>query len=729
MIRFRIGHRWKREPAEAPHDSVSLELDGVNLLPGAVEEPLVEVVPALVGALAALHAGGQRLAQVSLTEAHLELVLRRSGGDIEVQVASLSRPARLLRPALRLDAEELVEAARVSGQGFLEDLRKVAPGRLEDERGQALQGALKRLEEAAPHPREARAEPFSFRAAPPTLPGFGFQLEDADDVLRRAARDKGPALASLLCPGEVWLALPERPVAWRAPGPPFLTVLELTRQAADLSRAVEMGEPRFVFEPAGVKPELTLDLKTGEARLGGASASLPAGELLASIYHLGQALAVAMAGRERSLANNPYLTELTERGREGLSHQRGAVRPPTETEVAPAARTSAPSGSSRPIKVPGRLRRLRFETLWEQRKLVDADAGRLLMGRQGLVYSSPDMACAFDRKTGKQQWRRAASHGVAVSVDGYSLAASAVRLCGFPGKGAGADWLRGHEGQRIGPALLRQYGMLYTLADDRVILAINEVTGREVWRQTPARTRRGYLSLHAHRALLATDSGYLYGLGMADGQVRFRMSASLPFLGAPVPWARRFVALLGQGSNSALLLADAHTGEAVWTYEMSLALPSTPLPSGKRVYIAGELEGEGVLLCVDAAGQSRWQRALHLGPGPFALARLPGAVLVTSALGAAARVSDTGEVDWRLGAAGEQLTRALKPIVSRGIALVPGERVRAVDPARGDVLAEVRAGAGLMALQADAQLNLFFLDELGTLSAFRLGSHFTVVGG
>ena len=94
MIRFRIGHRWKREPADPPHDSVALELDGVNLLPGAVEEPLVETVPALVGAVAALHAGG-RVAQVSLAEAHLELVLRRSGPDIELQVASLSRPARL----------------------------------------------------------------------------------------------------------------------------------------------------------------------------------------------------------------------------------------------------------------------------------------------------------------------------------------------------------------------------------------------------------------------------------------------------------------------------------------------------------------------------------------------------------------------------------------------------------------------------------------------------------
>ncbi len=718
MIRFRIGHRWKREPADPPHDSVALELDGVNLLPGAVEEPLTEVVPALVEAVAALHVGGRRLAQVSLGEAHLEVVLRRAGADIEVQVVSLSRPARLLRPPLRLDAEELAEAAWTCGRDFLKDLGQAAPGMLSREHMQGLEGALKQLEEPSLYPEELRPQPYTRRVAPPGVPGFGFALEDPEDVLRRSAKEKGPALASLLCSGEVWLSMPERPVAWRAGGPPFLTALELARQAAELARAVELGEPRFSLEPAGVRPELALDLKAGQGE-----------ELAAAMFHLGQALVVAMTERERSLAGNPYLVELTERCQEGLSHLRGgAAQPPEEAGMA-LARTALSTAASRPLKVPGRLRRLRFDSQWEQRKLSDADQGRLLLGRQGLVFSSPQMACAFDKKTGKQQWRRAATHGVAASADGYSLAASAVRVCGFQGKGAGARWLRDHDGQRIGPLLLRQDGLLLSLSDERIAVAYDEVTGREKWRLAPPRTRRSHLGVQAHRALLATDSGYLYGLDLADGQVRFRMSASLPFLGPPVPWGRRFVAMLGQGTHCALLLSDAHSGEALWTYEMSLALPSTPLPGGKRLYVAGELEGEGVIVCIDQGGQTRWQRALHLGPGPYALAKLPGGVLVTSALGAATRMTEEGEVDWRVGAAGEQLSKALPPIISRGVLMVPGERVRAVDPDSGHVLAEVRAGAGLTALQADAQLNLYFLDELGTLSAFKLVSHFAVVGG
>jgi hypothetical protein len=145
--------------------------------------------------------------------------------------------------------------------------------------------------------------------------------------------------------------------------------------------------------------------------------------------------------------------------------------------------------------------------------------------------------------------------------------------------------------------------------------------------------------------------------------------------------------------------------------------------------VAGEFDGEGVLICLDASGQTRWQRALHLGQGPYALARQRGGVLVTSILGAAVRLDEAGEVLWRVGAAGEPLTRALPAVTARGVVLLPGERVRAVEPTGGQVLAEVLAGPGLVALLADSQLNLFFLGDLGTLSAYRLGTHFAVVGG
>lgn len=729
MIRIRIGHRWKREPASPPHDSVALELDGVNLLVGAVEEPLAEAVPALVQAVATLHAGRQRLAQVSLAEARLEVVLRRTGPDIELQIASLGRPARLLRPPLRVEAEELARAAQACGADFLADVAALAPGALRPEAEEALRRAVQQLGGPSPYEEEPRPQAFSVRGEPPRVPGFGFALEDGEDLLRTYARGRGPGLGSLLCGGEVWLALPGQAVAWRAKGPPFLTALELSRQALELARAVELGEERHEFEPAGVRPRLAVEVGAGRVRAGqGRPVEVGAGALAAAMFHLGQGLALAVAERERSQAGNPYLVELTERCREGLSHLREAV-PPPESSQAPRARPAAVPGATRPLRTAGRLRRLRFERRWEQRKLGGAEQGRLLLGRQGPVFSAPQLACAFERQSGMQLWRRAASHGVAANGEGYSLAASSHLVCGFYGKGAGARWMHDHDGVRVGPLLLRQEGLLLTLSEERVVLAFAEVTGRELWRLAPPRTRRSHLALQGHRALLGTESGYLYGLDAMDGQVRFRMSASLPFTSAPVAWGRRFLALLGQGPHAVLLLADAHTGQAGWTRELPLARASLPLPLKRRVYVAGEREGEGVLLGYDAGGQLLWERALPLGPGPYALARHGESVLVSSPLGAAARVSAEGRLEWRLGGTGEPLAAALPPVLSRGVVLLAGSRVRAVEPEGGRVLAEVDAGAGLVGLLADGQLNLYTLDEAGTLCAWRLASHFAVVEG
>ncbi|MBU8900379.1 PQQ-like beta-propeller repeat protein [Corallococcus sp. M34] len=729
MTRIRIGQRWKREPSAPPLDSIALELDGVNLLSGAVEESLAEVVPALAEAVAALQGGTRRLAQVSLGEAHLELVLRRVGAEIELSVASLARPARLLRPPVRVDTEELARAVRMASQRFLADVSVVAPRALPPAVARKLAESLKQLGKASPALLEPAPQPEPRRVEPPGVPGFGFELREPPLPATRATRGAHGALAPLLGPGEVWLAIPGRPQAWRAQGPPFLTVLELSRQAAELARAVELGEPRHALELGGARPTLSLDLRGGKARLGptGSPFALDARELVAAMFHLGEALVLGFAEMDRAQVNNPYLVELAERCREGLSHLRDPAKPPESEGAAREPRSAPGRGESKPLKVPGRLRRLRFEKLWEQRGLEDAEEARLLSGRHGPVYCAPRLACAFSRRDGALLWRRAAALGVAAAADGHAVAADAARVYGFTGRGAGARWLHDHDGIPIGPLLLRKDRLLLTLSEERTVVAFAEATGREMWRLAPPRAQRSWLTPQGHRALLATDSGYLYGLDLADGQVRYRLRAPLPFHGAPVPWGRRALAMLGRGSHWAVLLADAHTGQAVWTHELDLTHPSPPLPLGARVYLAGERDREGLLVCLDARGKKLWERALHLGPGPFALAPLQRAVIVTSASGAAARVTASGQVDWRVGATGEPLLAALPARTARGVTLLPGEHVRAVEPRGGQVLAEVRAGEGLVALQADVHLNLYFLDEAGTLSAYQLGSHFTVV--
>ncbi|MBF5044117.1 PQQ-binding-like beta-propeller repeat protein [Aggregicoccus sp. 17bor-14] len=723
MIRIRIGQHWRREPGEPPMDSVGLELDGVNLLPGAVEEPLAEVVPALSAAVAALHGGRAPLAQVSLPEAHLELVLQRDGGEVLLQVAALDRPARRLRPPVRVDLEELAAAVRAGGEALPPEALPAARRRL-------LEGSLALLRRAPdPAPAEPPA-PYTRRVAPPATPGFGLLLEDGADVLRRFGRQGGPALGSLLCEGEVWLELAGRPQAWRSRGAPFLAVLELSRQGSELVRALELGEAEHALEPAGTRPALLLELAEGRAQLGrgGPRVALEGRALAAAMLDLGLAFVLAVTERHPAQAKNPYLVELSERCRDGLSHLRGAVRPP-EAEGEARERVVLPRAASRPLRTPGRLKRLRFEKLWEQRGLAGAERGQLLLHPKGPVYSAPELACAFAARDGALLWRREASHGVAAAADGHAVVAEGSRVYGFKGRGAGARWLHAHDGTPLGPSLVRKDGVLVASSEGRAVLGFAELSGRELWRLAPPRTQRVHLSVQAHRALLATDLGYLYGLDLADGQVRFRVRAELPFVAPPVPWGRRFAATLGQGLQGAVLVADAHAGEVAWTALLPFGQPTLPLPRGAHLYVAGQAEGEGALACLGTRGQLLWERGLHLGPGPYALTGLTRSVVVAAPHGGAARFGEDGRMAWRVGASGEPLSRALRPVPARGVVFLPGEQVRAVEPRGGHVLAEVEAGAGLVALEADAQLNLYLLDDAGTLSAYRLATHLAVVAG
>ncbi len=96
MICFRAGKTWKRDSANAPRDSFSLQLDGIDLLSGASEESLTTLVPDLVEAVSKLVLEGEPLGQVSLPEAHLELIFLRREAGIEVAVVDLGRPAGIL---------------------------------------------------------------------------------------------------------------------------------------------------------------------------------------------------------------------------------------------------------------------------------------------------------------------------------------------------------------------------------------------------------------------------------------------------------------------------------------------------------------------------------------------------------------------------------------------------------------------------------------------------------
>jgi len=718
MIRFRLGQTWKREDGPAI-DAFAFEIEGLDILASATEESLVRVVTDLVDALDALSARGERVAQVSLTESLLELCLAKVGDRVEVSVCSLGRPARRARQ-LSVDLEDLRQAAARCARTLIADVTERSRSQ-----GEALARQLSRRLKGLENPRGSKGPDkpvhgFSHRATTVGPWRISYALNDPEDRVRAFAEQDRAGLASLICDGSVAIAA-ESGELWSASGPPFLIALELVRQAQELAAtASEPWRGPVLLQPAGAGVELSI---RAEDELG---------HFIRAACELGLALGFALISRHRSQGANPYLADLTERCRTVL----GRVRPAQAPEPTGVARQKkARAQGTRPLSTAGAVRRVRFQPLWQKQSLGGNDIGRLALGRAGPVFSSPQMACGF-APDGTLLYRRVAQSGVAADAAGRVLAASPHRIWAFLGRLAGARWLHDHDGLPVGPELWVKDSLWLCLSEGRTLVAFHEMTGREAWRLAPPQTQRCFVAVQGHRVLAATDGGILYGLDLVDGQVRYRMRALLPFVRPPVPWGRRVLCSTGRREAGALFALDAHRGPLpsasgvrgpLWTYESDGALLSLPVALPNRVFVAAARGAGAALVCLSGRGQRLWEQALP-DAGEHGLLTLGHSVIAVSRRGAAAAFDADGTPLWRVAGATEAIARTLAPQRSRGLVLLPGATVRAVNPQSGEVVGEVDAGAGLVDLAVDGRLNLYLLDDDGALRAFRLGTHLSVVG-
>ena len=92
-----------------------------------------------------------------------------------------------------------------------------------------------------------------------------------------------------------------------------------------------------------------------------------------------------------------------------------------------------------------------------------------------------------------------------------------------------------------------------------------------------------------------------------------------------------------------------------------------------------------------------------------------------------ASVASDGQLEWVLGAAGDELADLPKPSLRRGVLVLAGEKIRAVDPRGGRILAELPAGRGLLDVAVDGKLNVYSLDDAGALKAWKLSTTLAVL--
>lgn len=691
MIRFKLGQSWKHEDdGQEPSDALSLELDGVDLLQGAGDEPLTRAVPAVVDALTALVLGGERVGQVSLTQAELELCLLRRDGthDVELSVVSLGRAAKLLRGPLTLDLLELAQAAARCGESLVKDVREKSPELARGSRLTHLQTHARRLANAQTAKAPAEVDPGAWSHLEAARTGaFGFRLEDSSGRLLSWKRRGAAPLPPLLCSGE--LTSDDGRVE---KGLPFLMVLEASRRASTAAESERVA-------------------------LGPSMAASPA-----EVFSLGLRLCFALTTRNASLQSNPYVEALVERCQEGLS----ALRQPSPVLTGAPSKAKKARTAGKRLTGPGALRRLRFATRWEKETPGLEGEGELRMSAKGPMVVTQHAAMAF-HTDGRVLYRRVEVGGLNVSEDGRALVTNKGRLLFFEGAQKEARWLRDYDGPQLhGPIYRKNGGLLVSLAN-RGVTCFSEATGAEQWRVDPARAQAGHLGIHGERVLLATDTGSLLGLDLEGGVTRFRIRASLPFTTSPVTGGRRLVALLARGERSALIAADLNTGTLQWSKELSFERPAAPVLLRGRVLLAGRRGGKVWLVAFSRGGEQLWERALPLEGSRLFVLGLNHGALVQDSRGAAAFVSSDGQIDWVLGTAGVELPHKVGPAYARGVVVLAGETVRAVDPRSGRLLAEVKVGPALTALGADRQLNLYLLMENGLLRALKLAAQLSVV--
>lgn len=690
MIRFRLGQAWKREEPGpgGPRDAFALELDGVNLLPGANDEPLLGVVATLVEALASMILDGERAGQVSLEDVHLELCLWRTEGQgLELSVVDLSQPPRRVQGPVQLELPEVLEAAARCARTLLAELgeRRGAP----EADVQRLDRQLRRMVGAAIDDLPA-ARPAPWSALRDAATGLGFVLEDPAGRTMAWSRRTRAGLPPLLVDGAL-----TRPDGAAQAGLPVLTLLGLARAATE-----------------------------GRAALGGQPVEA------AEVFRAGLDLCLALRQRNPALATNPYVETLQLRCTDGLVALREPVPDTTAGRV--VAPRATPGVALAPV---GDLRRVRLQPKWSRPVALGEEGGRLLLGKKWVIAHSARAAHAFTR-TGREGFRRLANRGVAVAADGTAVVATGDQVLAFEPGVASARWLRDHDGVAIGPTLLRQGGVLVTMQGRRGAVGFDALTGRERWRFEPVRTQWAHLAVLGTRALVGTDDGSLYGLDVEDGQLRFRVKASLPVLHAALPIRHRSLAVLGRGEHAALFLCDAlagggpaPAGALVWTRELLLAAPCPPVAARGRAFIGGARDGRTLVVALGPRGQVLWEKPVPLEGRSLRLVPWEGGVLATDARGGAVRLLPDGSPEWVLGACADELHHAIAPVVSKQVLVVPGPVTRLVQPRGGRVLAELETSGHLLDLAVDARLNLYVLREPGTLEHWAPSAALAVLSG
>ncbi len=748
MVRVRIGNTWKQDPelrselqrggaaaeraAARAVDALALEVDGVDVGAGRAEGALLASVESLGEAVLGLLAGSAR-AQVHFSEGGVELVLGRRGASALLTVVALVRPARVLARDVEVDLGELARATREAALALAEDLGALQPSGAGTS-ARSLRSLARRLVAARPAPAQASSSPARATVhrtrRRPDAPTCGFELRDEEELLG-SYRGPGADLGALLPAGRVVLRASDGREVAAINGPPFLVLRDLATFAARLAEAARRGEAVASVALAGPGRHATIrleaDLPAGTiSRDGGKPLPCPPLLLARALLEAAVDFCGVVAARNAWQADNSWLAELRIGAAERLAHvQELLAGDLVAVEGAPVRRRGARRLPRAPLG-PGRMRHLVFRRVWERDAGIPTGFGLAAVGHH-VVAAGAAAIIAVDARRGEERWRRPGASMAFVS-GGALFSTDAVRLTSIDASSGRERWSRRLDElpEGVRDVVRLSSGLALVLAPGAAA-ALEASSGRTVWSFAPPASLEILAAAHGPLAVMGSDAGFLYGIEAATGRTAWRLRLPGPPAAPPSSYGDACLVLCTTDLGGSLLAVDPSTGRRRFEVPFDVAPNGLAVPFAGLLGVAGTVAGDPVVTAIDPAGRLAWEDAPQLGAGPVVLTPLRAGVLAKTAHGSCVALDRDGEVLWsHTPKALHQPLANAPPVVARGVALVPGEQVEALDVSTGKALGHARLSAPVRLL-ADAELNAWGMDAEGVVTAVRLETHLSVV--
>jgi outer membrane protein assembly factor BamB len=361
------------------------------------------------------------------------------------------------------------------------------------------------------------------------------------------------------------------------------------------------------------------------------------------------------------------------------------------------------------------------------RRTVQLDVGapaaeRLARSGRLVIATGAAATAALDPGSGRVAWRGEGC-GFAAALPGCLLVTRGDTIaCLAPATGR-RRWVRTLPGAPPRAALALPRGP-FLLIEPGAAIGIDPSSGRTLWRFSPPATATLRAACFGPLAVLAADTGIVYGLDAAGG-LAFRLRAPGVPLAAPRAVGSSLLLAVEAGPGTVLLAID-DAGRRLWEAPLDLSPTVPPLAFGPRIALAGTIAGDPAVQVLGRDGRAAWTAALPLA-GPPAISAGPGLLLLGDAAGATVALDGGGDSRWtRAAGTGHPPPAPVPPAAARGTVLTGGDGISALD---------LRTGAPVGAAPGIAPIRLLVRDDLaavtleadGRVVALALGTHLSVL--